>query len=56
MKKIVALILMLCLMLSLSGCKSSTEKLYDKIKDIHIQVDQSILDEINQGKDAFSGQ
>lgn len=60
MKKIVALILMLCLVLSLTGCKSSTEKLSDRLKNIHIQVDQSSVDEATQAikdvQDALSGQ
>lgn len=53
MKKLFALIMLLGALLCLTGCQSPAEKAYSKMKNTKITVDQSTVDQVQQGIDSF---
>ncbi len=53
MKKLLAVVLLLGLMLCLSGCQSPAEKAYSQMKNTKITVDQNTVDQVQRGIDSY---
>lgn len=53
MKKLITLIMLFGALLCLAGCQSPEEKAFNQIKNTKITVDQTTVDQVQQGIDSF---